>query len=189
MQRTQMIPVVLLLLVAFGFLFLSVRSNTVADQGDDGLKLLPPKQVQSAPDWTLTDAASGKLVRLSEEAKRRPVVFSFWATWCGPCREELPHLDRVAQKYGSRVAFYGVNSSDSPAAIVAFAKQNGLHFPMLSDNKRTAATEYGAESIPMLVVIDQHNKVRAVAVGYDPDTNFETSLSKVLDTLLTQPMS
>ena len=189
MQRTQIVPVILLLLVAFGFLFLSVRSSTVADQDDGNLKLLPQKQVQPAPDWTLTDAASGRPVRLSDEARRRPVVFSFWATWCGPCREELPHLDRVAQKYQSRVAFYGVNSSDSPAAIKTFAKQNGLHFPMLSDSKRTAATDYGAESIPMLVVIDQQDKVRAVTVGYDPTGDIETSLSKVLDTLLTQPSS
>ncbi len=184
MQRAQIVPVVLLLLVAFGFLFFSVRSVTVADAGGDGLKLLPADQVQDAPDWTLPDAASGRPVSLSQEVRRRPVVFSFWATWCGPCHEELPHLERVARKYAGRADVYGVNSSDAPPAIRAFARENNLTFPMLSDLKRDAATRYGADALPMLVVVDTHDKVRAVAVGYDPSGDFETALSHVLDRLL-----
>lgn len=189
MQRSQIVPAVLLLIAALGFLFFSVRSNTIADNGDDGLKLLPADQVQTAPDWELKDAATGQLVRLSDETKHHPVVFSFWATWCGPCRLELPQLDKIAQKYGSRVAFYGVNSSDSTRSINAFVKQNNLHLTMLSDPKRSAATDYGAESIPMLVVVDTRDKVRAVTVGYDPHSNLEDAMSKVLDELLTRTAS
>jgi thiol-disulfide isomerase/thioredoxin len=186
MQRDHMVFAVLFVVAAFGFLFLSVRHNTVADDGNDGLKLLSANQVQSAPDWALTDAASGKTIHLSQEVRRQPVVFSFWATWCGPCREELPHLESVARKYQGRIAFFGVNSSDAPPAINAFAHENGLTFPMLSDLKRDAATRYGAESIPMMVVVDTRDKVRAVSVGYDPDGDLEASLSKVLDSLLTE---
>lgn len=189
MQRSQLVPAVLLLIAALGFLFLSVRSNTIADSGDDGLKLVPLDQAQAAPDWQLKDAATGQLVRLSDEAKHHPVVFSFWATWCGPCRMELPKLDEIAHKYGSRVAFYGINSSDSPQAIDRFVKQNNLHLTMLSDAQRSAATSYGAESIPMLVVVDTRNKVRAVTVGYDPNSNLDLALSKVLDVLLTPTAS
>ena len=189
MQRDHTALAILLVIAAFGFLFLSVRSNTVADDGNDGLKLLPANQIHPAPDWTLPDAASGRPVSLSQQVQHRPVVFSFWATWCGPCREELPHIERVAQKYKGRVDVYGVNSSDAPPAIGAFAHENGLSFPMLSDLKRDAATRYGAESIPMLVVVDTNDRVRAVSVGYDPGGDLETSLSKILDTLLTQKSS
>ena len=147
---------------------------------------MPASQTQAAPDWTLPDAATGRPVTLSRQARQRPVLFSFWATWCGPCRMELPHIERVAQKYQGRVDVYGVNSSDAPPAIGAFARENRLSFPMLSDLKRDAATRYGTESIPMLVVVDTHDRIRAVSVGYDPGGDLEASLSKVLDSLLAE---
>jgi thiol-disulfide isomerase/thioredoxin len=186
MQRDRTLLAVLLVVAAFGFLFLSVRHNSVADDGSDGIKMLPANQIHAAPDWALTDAATGKTVRLSQEARRQPVVFSFWATWCGPCREELPHLENVAKKYQGRAAVYGVNSDDAPPAISAFAQENGLTFPMLSDLKRDAAQGYGIESIPMMVIVDTKDKIRAVSVGYGSDEDLEASLSKILDSLLTE---
>lgn len=181
-ERSHVIPAVLLVAVAFGLLFFSVRSVKIADAGADGLRLLPPAQVQTAPDWALPDASTGQIVRLSEQAKRGPVVFSFWATWCGPCRAELPHLEQLSHKYAGRVQFYGVNSDDPAPVMPSFASRLGLTFPMLSDAKRDAETQYGVEAIPMLVVVDSRGKVRAVSVGYRED--MEEALSKILDTLL-----
>lgn len=183
-ERTQMVPVVLLVIVAFGLLFFSVRSSKVADAGADGLKVLPADGAQHAPDWTLPDTMTGKSVRLSDEVKNGPVVFSFWATWCGPCREELPQIQRVSQKYAGRVQFYGVNSNDSRPAIQTFSARMGLTFPQLSDARRDAATRYGVEAIPVLIVVDAKQNVRAVSVGYDPGQDLEKSLSNVLDAVL-----
>ena len=116
----------------------------------------------------------------------KPVLVDFWATWCGPCRAELPHLQALSRKYRGRVAFYGVNSSDSPANIAAYAKQNNLTFPMLSDAAHNVAFSYGADGIPLLVVVDTQGRARAVVNGYDPDVDIETSLSKTLDALLAE---
>ena len=111
-------------------------------------------------------------------------MLDFWATWCGPCRQELPHLSALARKYQGRVAFFGVNSNDHPAAITAFARQNGMAFPTLADPQHDAAAKYGADALPTLVVIDRQGRVRLITQGYDPDADLEGSLSKALDTLL-----
>lgn len=171
-----------LVLAALGLLFLSIRAVKPTD--DSGLSLRPADQSPSAADFTLPDAATGQSVHLLTEARVHPVVLSFWATWCGPCRQELPHLGRVAQKYRGRVAFYGVNSNDPPAKIVAFAQQFGMAFPTLADTRRAASSEYGADAIPELVVIDTRGRVRLLTQGYDPQADIEGALSRDLETLL-----
>ncbi len=184
MERAKLPLVVLMVLIAFGFLLTSVRTNMVADDGEASLALLPAAKVTQAPDWTVPDARTGQNVNLRAQSRLRPVVFSFWATWCGPCKQELPHLQRVYERYGSRVAFFGVNSDDTPAAINAFAQRNRLTFPLLADVRHEAAVRYGVQSIPLLVVVDTQGNIRAVSNGYDPSEDLEASLPKLLDTLL-----
>ena len=189
MERAKLTTVILLVVVAFGFLFTSVRSNMVADDGSLSLAPLPAAKVAPAPDWTVPDARTGQAVNLRAQARLHPVVFSFWATWCGPCKQELPHLQRVSERYKGQVAFYGINSDDTPAAINAFAQRNGLTFPLLADVRREAAVRYGVDSIPLLVVVDTKGRIRAVSNGYDPSEDLEASLPKLLDTLLASSAS
>jgi len=184
MDRTKSTLAVLFVVAAFALLFLSVRSSKVADEAAPGLTAAGT--AKPAADFTLPDAATGRPLHLQDAAKASPVVLDFWATWCGPCRAELPHLQSLSGKYRGRVAFYGVNSSDTSPDIVAFAKQNGLTFPMLDDREHAVAFLYGADSIPLLVVVDTQGRVRSVASGYNPDENIETSLSKTLDALLAE---
>ena len=185
MERLKLLPAVLLVCAALGILLYSVRSTPVAE-GEQGLALLSPDKMTPAPDWTLPDAATGRPVNLHEQTRNGPVVFSFWATWCGPCREELPHLSNLSQKYAGRVAFYGVNSDDPPAKAAPFFAQNKIAFPTLSDTRREAAVKYGMDSLPMLLVIDKHGNIRAATVGYDEGGDLEATLSRILDTLLAQ---
>lgn len=189
MERAKLTTVILLVVVAFGFLFTSVRSNMVADDGSAAFAPLPAAKVAPAPDWTVPDARTGQAVNLRAQARLHPVVFSFWATWCGPCKQELPHLQRVSERYKGRVAFYGINSDDTPAAINAFATRNRLTFPLLADVRHEAAVRYGVQSIPLLVVVDTKGSIRAVSNGYDPSEDLEASLPKLLDTLLAPRVS
>ena len=181
MERTKLLSAILLVAAAFGALFVSVRRANLADQ-EPGL--LTAAAAKSAPQFTIADAATGKPFSLAAAAKDRPLVLDFWATWCGPCRAELPHLEALSQKYQGRIAFYGINSSDPPQVTTAFARQNHLTFPMLSDTDHHVALLYGADAIPLLVVIDTHGKVRAVTDGYSDDV--ETEFSKTLGVLLAE---
>ncbi len=182
MERTKILLAFLLVAAAFGLLFVSVRRASIADEAGPGLTAA--SAAKTAPPFAIANAATGKPFVLSNAAKQRPLVLDFWATWCGPCRAELPHLETLSRKYQGKIAFYGVNSSDPPNITTAFARQTGLTFPMLSDRDHHVAFLYGADSIPLLVVIDTHGKVRAVTDGYSE--NVEAELSKTLDTLLAE---
>ena len=182
MERTKLLLAILLVVAAFAFVFTSVRTATIADDTAPGL--LPAEQVKAAPDFTLPDAATGKPYHLQAEAQARPVVLDFWATWCGPCRAEMPHLVALSKRYAGRVDFRGINSSDSPQNVVAFAKANGITFPNLSDAGHQAAAAYGADEIPLLIVVDTHGKVRSATDGFDQD--IDHNLPKVLDALLAE---
>ena len=184
MERTKTLLAILFVAAAFALVFLSARKATIADQSARGL--IAAGNAKNAMDFTLPEALTGRPFHLKDAVKTRPVVLDFWATWCGPCRAELPHLEKLSRKYQGRVAFYGVNSSDSPHNIMTFATQSGLTFPMLSDPKQNVEFLYGADSIPLLVVVDTQGRARAVVNGYDPDENIETSLSKTLDALLAE---
>jgi len=176
MNRTNTLFAILFVVAACALIVLSVRPPMIADQSGTGL--LPAAQVKVAPDFTLGD------FHLQDNAKAQPIVLDFWATWCEPCRDELPQIEALSRRYAGRVGFYGINSSDMPANIKIFARQEGLTFPTLSDADQHIANLYGADEIPLLVVVDTHGKVRAVTVGYDEQV--ETDLPKVLDALLAE---
>ena len=182
MERTKLLLAILLVVAAFALVFTSVRTASIADDSAPGL--LPAGQTKLAPDFTLLDAATGRPFHLRAEAQAHPIVLDFWATWCGPCRMELPHLVMLSKRYAGRVEFRGINSSDPPANVVAFGKAYGLTFPTLSDGGHQAANAYGADAIPLLIVVDTQGKARAVTEGFDPD--IDRNLPKVLDALLAE---
>lgn len=126
----------------------------------------------------------GKLVRLSN-LRGKVVVLSFWATWCPPCRMELPHLDALNKKYQRKpVAVLGVNLDLQGKELQNWLAKNKLTFKALSDKSGKTASAYQVEGIPTLLVIDQKGTIRHRAVGFDP--NMEKNLSKLIDSLLTK---
>jgi thiol-disulfide isomerase/thioredoxin len=113
-----------------------------------------------APDFELPLLDGGRF-RLSS-ARGDVVALAFWATWCEPCREELPALDALARKLkGSGVRFYAVNieAIDRQPSILKFKNGNGLTIPVILDGGEVSAT-YRVETIPHLVVIDRAGRVR-----------------------------
>jgi thiol-disulfide isomerase/thioredoxin len=186
----KMVAVVLLVIIAFGALYTSaqtsMRAAKIAAANDEGLptKLLPKDEKNRIVDFTLTDAATGTPVHLSSELKNGPVVFSFWATWCGPCREELPELEKLSKKYAGRIKFLGVNSSDGPKSITEFERANQLSLQMLSDSRGTVSTQYAVNSIPQLYVADRNGYIRLAINGYGPGE--ADDLTDLLDKLLAE---
>jgi len=161
----------------------SSSSDDTSSENMEGNELPPDKQI-AAPDFTLTDVQTGKTTTLSAETKNQPVVFSFWATWCGPCNMELPVLNDLSKKYNGRVSFYGINSNDDPATIRRFVAAKGFTMPMLGDTSQVAASAYSVQSIPRLVIVGTDGKIKYQMDGFDP--NEATYLPGVLDQVLAE---
>ena len=122
---------------------------------------------QAAPDFALK-SSSGANVRLSEY-RGDVVMVNFWATWCGPCRQEMPLLDELYSRY-ERVGFslLGVNIDDDSRKAMNMVSELGVSFPVLFDARKEVSKLYRVEAMPVTVLIDREGTVRYVHHGYKP---------------------
>jgi peroxiredoxin len=134
-----------------------------------------------APDFTL-HALSGPNMRLKEQ-RGRVVMVNFWATWCAPCRQEMPQLVRLYEKYrSSGFVLLGVNVDDDSSKAVEVANKLGVTFPVLLDADNTVSKLYDLSTMPSTVLIDRDGKVRYVHRGYL--AGYEDSYEKQIRELL-----
>lgn len=138
-----------------------------------------------APDFTLT-TPEGDAVSLTNAVDRSgaagvPVVLNFWATWCGPCRIEMPNLQNASEKFADEVAFIGVNQAESAANIVEFRNEFSLTYPLLVDEDRTVNNLYGITSLPTTVFIDATGTVREVIIGTVSQGVLEDRIGKLME--------
>jgi thiol-disulfide isomerase/thioredoxin len=115
--------------------------------------------------FTLPDL-SGKMVRL-EDFRGSVVLLNFFATWCGPCREEMPGLEQLYRAYARKgLVVVGISSDVQGQEVVApFVKQYGLSFPVLLDPKDTLSQPYRIRGIPTIYLLDRHGRVAGMHVG------------------------
>jgi len=179
-SRRQLLGASLLVAAAFAFLAGSVRVTKLADEADG--TAIPRAQAKPALDFTLKDVRTGETVQLIKQARETPVVFTFWATWCQPCRMEMPHLQALSDKYQGKVKFYGINSDDTPKVAAAFANQAKYTFGILGDADQTVHRLYGVSGLPTLFVVDKQGKVRYSSNGYSEDVpkEVENTLKVIL---------
>jgi peroxiredoxin len=119
----------------------------------------------AAPDFTLR-TLSGSNMRLQEQ-RGQVVLVNFWATWCGPCRKEMPHLNRIADKYkSSGLVLLGVNVDDNVRNAADLSAKLGVNFPVLLDTDKKVSRLYDLNSMPSTMVIDRSGRVRFVHRGY-----------------------
>ena len=135
----------------------------------------------AAPDFTLR-TMNGPNLRLAEQ-RGRVVMVNFWATWCGPCRQEMPQLDRLYQKYrASGFVLLGVNVDDDARKAADVAAKLGVSFPVLLDTDKAVSKLYDLSTMPSTVLIDREGKVRYVHRGYL--TGYEDNYDKQIRELL-----
>ena len=136
-----------------------------------------------APDFTLK-SLEGRNLRL-QELRGQVVLVNFWATWCGPCREEMPHLNKLHDKYhASGFVLLGVNVDDDPAKAIALAAKLGLRFPVLPDADKKVSKLYDLRAMPSTVLIDRDGRVRYVHRGYQ--NGYESTYDAQIRELLKQ---
>ena len=138
-----------------------------------------------APDFTLS-TPEDQPVTLTNAVDRSgaagvPVVLNFWATWCGPCRVEMPNLQNASEKFGDEVAFIGVNQAETAVNIVEFRDEFSLTYPLLVDQERVVNNLYGVTSLPTTIFIDASGTVREVIIGTISQGVLEDRIAKLME--------
>lgn len=141
-----------------GVVFSVFAATSLASSGMTG---------RPAPDFALK-SSSGENLRLSE-FRGDVVMVNFWATWCGPCRQEMPLLDQLYSRY-ARVGFslLGVNIDDDSRRAMDMVSELGVSFPVLFDAQKEVSKLYQVDAMPVTVIIDREGNVRYVHHGYKP---------------------
>ena len=122
---------------------------------------------EPAPDFTL-QSSTGENVRLAEQ-RGKVVMLNFWASWCGPCRQEMPLLDAMHKRYGpAGFQLYGVNVEEDNTDAKKMIKEMGVSLPVLYDPESKASTLYKVDAMPTTVMIDKKGQIRYVNRGYKP---------------------
>jgi len=130
-----------------------------------------------APDRTLPRLEGPGAGSLADY-RGKVVVLNFWASWCPPCREEVPLLTRFQKKLGARGTVLGVTYKDDPEASLAFAQKLGINYPSLRDNRLELAPEYGTRALPETFIIDARGRLVAVSRGQVTEEFLDNALAE-----------
>ena len=157
-------PVIAAVLAVALFVGLRPKSGSGSDSG-------PVVGIGStAPDFTLPALTNGAAVNLDSLGKSRhhPVVLNFFASWCGPCRQETPLLARTAEAErakGSNIQFVGVDTLDPRSSALPFVQRAGITYPVVTDDGQVSSGLYGVYGDPQTFFIDADGKVIGHAIG------------------------
>lgn len=120
-----------------------------------------------APDFTVYDA-DGKPVKLSDYIGK-PIILNFWASWCPPCKSEMPDFNEIYKQQGEKYQFMMINLTDGSRETVetakSFIEEQGYEFPVFYDKDIDAAMKYNTYSIPVTYFIDKNGNLAAYAQG------------------------
>ncbi len=142
----------------------SVGHVSGVDEAVRELDLIRPARPKQASDFNVS-LLGGETLRLKGQ-RGKPVLVNFWATWCGPCREEMPAMERLYAKHRQRGFVLLAVSVDTDAALVRpFLERYKLTFPVALDAKMDLANAYGVRALPASFLIDRDGYLAALALG------------------------
>jgi len=145
--------------------FTALLALAVLSVAGTGATAALPSVGAMAPNFA-SKSDSGRNVRLSE-LRGQVVMINFWASWCSPCRQELPLLNKIYTQYrAAGFMLLAVNVDDNRKDAEAMLKRLGLRFPTLFDDSKAVAKLYGVDTMPATLVIDRDGRVRYVHRGY-----------------------
>ena len=141
------------------------EKDSTASQSESEEKIL-------ATDFEVT-LLSGETVKLSDYLGKK-VLVNFWATWCGPCVQEMPAFQRLSEDYPDEFVILAVNCGDSEAEVRDFAEENGYTFNIAPDENLEASSLYPTTSIPLTLIVDEEGYVTYASYGAaDADSMYE----------------
>ncbi len=141
-----------------------------------------PVPATPAPTWQLKDL-DGKVVS-SDQFKGKVLVVDFWATWCGPCRMEIPGYIELQKKYGKDgLVIIGVScDQDKHAAqtVKNFVQKSGMNYVVVMGDEEVQAAFGGMDALPTTFIVDREGQIRDRKVGAEPAAEYEQAILKYL---------
>lgn len=131
-----------------------------------------------APDITVT-AQDGRHIKLSS-LRGKTVFVNFWATWCGPCMQEMPEMNALYPEYKDKIEFFTVSIDDARADYEKYARESGFSFPMYWGDKNAIISAYGIQGIPASYIIDKYGTVIQSHIGGMKQKEMRAFLDKAL---------
>lgn len=153
---------ILVLALAAGWIWVTRVPVSGATSGD----ISAPRTGFQAPGFSL-DSSSGEIISLSEQ-NDKIILVNFWASWCPPCRAEMPAIQQVYQDYkDDGLVVLGINATnqDDITAVKSFVAENQLSFPILFDRDGEVSRQYNLHALPTSYFIDQDGIIQDVVVG------------------------
>lgn len=132
-----------------------------------------------APPFRLMDPDGANIAL--DSFKGQAVIVNFWATWCAPCRVEMPELQKIAERYAGQVTVLGINTGEDAGAVRAWRDEFALTFPLLLDVEGTAARDYRLRGQPTTVIVAPDGVISAIVYGPADSATLEQAIVALLE--------
>ena len=189
-MNRNVVFVLCVVVVVTGLLFVGKRATKPKDTGDPTKQNVSGSTAPSgsdpaigsvAPEFSLKSVPDGKTVTLSS-LRGKAVVVNFWATWCGPCKIEMPWLVDLQKKYGDQgLQIVGITKDDTNEDTIAkFTQKMGVNYTVLVGNQQVVDLYGGVGGLPTSFFVNRSGKVVHEIVGLDSESKFEDAIKKAL---------
>jgi peroxiredoxin len=175
MKNIKMLGLTFSVAALIGVIVLSSRTGTLAENSTP-----MPTILTSAPAWQLQDL-SGQTIH-STDYQGKVVILDFWATWCPPCRMEIPGFIDLQKKYQSQgLAVIGISVDQaSPDSVKTFVQQIGINYPILQADDKVTAAYGGIEGLPTTIIIDRGGHIVKQYLGLTEKSEIEAAIKPLL---------
>lgn len=181
-RSTIIIILLIVICIVFAYFYLSYREEKIQREREvEYERLYPSLGIQrvdppeEAEDFTLK-TLKGETVSL-KDYRGRLIFLNFWATWCGPCRAEMPSMQRLWEEFKEEdFVILAINIQEESKLVSSFMNERGLSFPVLLDEKGKVARTYGVRGIPTTFFLNPEGEIIGKAVGardWDSEESFE----------------
>ena len=185
MKKTKFLFLLLCLIVlivggVFAYQWLGTETEIPQSEADTAATAAPESRT-AAPDFTLVNQ-EGQTLQLSD-LFGKPIVLNFWASWCPPCKNEMPHFQKLYEELGDSVQFVMLNMTDGQRETAesarAFLQESQYTFPVYFDTQQEGAIQYRASSIPVTYIISADGYITGGSIGQLTEQRLRSMLAEV----------
>ena len=188
-QQTKLIGIIVILIALLAGAFVLYQNLSKKYKADTASKetssgdATEKQEAVTAPDFN-AENADGKSINFFSLTGKKPSVLNFWASWCPPCKQEMPGFEAMYKKYSDKVNFAMVNMTDgareTKKKASSFIRKQGYTFPVYYDTEQEAAYNYQAESLPTTYFINRDGEIVSGARGAMEESALEAQIKKLI---------